>query len=386
MASDDVRETTKRTVSTQDLSWILEHNRRGQLDLDPPYQRRSVWTPRDRRSFMDTVFKNYPSPPIYLHKTIDLDTGNATYHVVDGKQRISTVLDFLANKVYLPLDFGDARLAGKRWRDLVDDDQSRGDLWNYRIIVEEIDDVSPAFVREVFERLNKNSRKLTAQELRHARFDGWLITFLEDELTQPVWKRFKIQTTGKEKRMTDVQNLAELALVTYRHAVSGFDQADLDQFFADLDDVEDEDTTFDAEMFGAHFRATRDVLDQLDQAGPVLAGRERKAAENGPGVVASLAQPFMHFYTLWAYVDQLVRDGNHTVEGLGPRYRRFMESVHALDLADAERTLASTSGTAFDALVAAYKAASVGATTDLPQRNARLEVLREAMTLPELEL
>ncbi len=130
MTEDELGETTKRSVSTQDLSWLIEHSRLQRLDLDPPYQRRSVWTPRDRRSFMDTVFKNYPSPPIYLHKTIDLDTGNAMYHVVDGKQRISTVLQFLVNKVYLPHEFGDARFDGKRWRDLANDDAGRAALWN----------------------------------------------------------------------------------------------------------------------------------------------------------------------------------------------------------------------------------------------------------------
>ena len=143
MADDQPYSAINRTVSTQDLSWILEQHRRQQLDLSPPYQRRSVWTPKDHRDSMDTIFKNYPSPPIFLHKTIDLGTGELTYHVVYGKQRISTVLQFLANRVYLPRDFGDPRFDGKRWRDLAEDDEARSRLWNYRVTVEEIDDVFP---------------------------------------------------------------------------------------------------------------------------------------------------------------------------------------------------------------------------------------------------
>lgn len=392
MPEEELREATKRSVSTQDLSWLIEHSRLQRLDLDPPYQRRSVWTPRDRRSFMDTVFKNYPSPPIYLHKTIDLDTGNAMYHVVDGKQRISTVLDFLNNKVYLPHEFGDARFDGKRWRDLADDDTARSTLWNYQIIVEQIDDVSPTFVREVFERLNKNSRKLTAQELRHARFDGWLITFLEDELAQPVWKRFKIQTTGKEKRMTDVQNLAELAMVIARSDVTGFDQVDLDEFFALLDDVEEESLDFDEETFTRGFHATRDFLDQLDETVKLGEPPEVGQPDKRPGVVAGLAQPFMHFYTLWAYVDSIVSDFGHGQfedlgvawlrQDFGQRYQRFMEAVQSFDLASLEAHW-ETEGKDFDGLVEAYKAASVGATTDLPQRRARLVALQAAMELVE---
>ena len=360
-------QTVGRTVSTQDLSWLLEQNRRGQLDLDPPYQRRSVWTARDRRSFMDTIFKNYPSPPIFLHKTIDLDTGESTYHVVDGKQRISTVLLFLSNKVYLPRDFGNVRFDGKRWRDLADDDEARSRLWNYRVTVEEIDDVSPTFVREVFERLNKNSRKLTPQELRHARFDGWLITFLEQEVSQPVWGQFKIHTVGKERRMLDVQNLAELAMITVRGRVSGFDQDDIDAFFADLDEADGEESDFDVEDFKSRFFAARDWLGSLEAA---------------TTAVSTSAQPFLHFYTLWAYIAELGEE-LPDIAAFAERYSSFMQRVAetdalALEASDPEREETAAASEASGPVIR-YKLASTGATTEEPQRVQRLDALREAL-------
>lgn len=42
-----------RTLTTQDISWFLDIYDKGQLDLDPPYQRRSVWSPQDRRYFTE---------------------------------------------------------------------------------------------------------------------------------------------------------------------------------------------------------------------------------------------------------------------------------------------------------------------------------------------
>ena len=60
-----------RTLTTQDISWFLDLKDKGQLNLDPPYQRRSVWAPRDKRYFVDTILNNYPAPPVFLHKTID---------------------------------------------------------------------------------------------------------------------------------------------------------------------------------------------------------------------------------------------------------------------------------------------------------------------------
>ncbi len=41
----------ERRVSTQDLSWFLDLDANDQIDLNPPYQRRSVWSPKDRRFF-----------------------------------------------------------------------------------------------------------------------------------------------------------------------------------------------------------------------------------------------------------------------------------------------------------------------------------------------
>jgi uncharacterized protein with ParB-like and HNH nuclease domain len=120
----------QRRLSTQDLTWLLDLNQNKQLDLDPPYQRRSVWTRRDKQFFLDTIFRNYPSPAIFLHKTID-ENGKATYHVVDGKQRTQTILDFVNDRVRIANDFGDIRLTGKKWSDLQGEQGLKQLLWNY---------------------------------------------------------------------------------------------------------------------------------------------------------------------------------------------------------------------------------------------------------------
>ena len=153
-----------RRPSTQDLTWLLDLSKNKQLDLDPPYQRRSVWTLKDKQFFLDTIFRNYPSPAIFLHKTVD-DAGQATYHVVDGKQRTQTILDFVADKVKIGKDYGDARLDGKKWSELVGDVDLKQRFWNYQITIEQIDFVEGTVVNEVFDRLNRNARRLTPQEL-----------------------------------------------------------------------------------------------------------------------------------------------------------------------------------------------------------------------------
>ena len=107
----------KHRPTTQDVTWLLDLARNKQLDLNPPYQRRSVWTSKDKQFFLDTIFRDYPSPAIFLHKSISAE-GQSMYHVVDGKQRLETILAFAANKLRISKEFGDVRLDGKSGRNL----------------------------------------------------------------------------------------------------------------------------------------------------------------------------------------------------------------------------------------------------------------------------
>lgn len=64
------------------------------LDLNPSYQRRSVWSLKYREFFVDTIIHNFPSPTLFLMKDYD-DHNNVVYQVVDGKQRLTTIFMFL---------------------------------------------------------------------------------------------------------------------------------------------------------------------------------------------------------------------------------------------------------------------------------------------------
>lgn len=350
----------ERVVTTYDVTWLLDLHKNGQLNLSPSYQRKSVWTPRDRRFFMDTIFRNYPSPAIFLHKTIDDSTGSTTYHVVDGKQRIHTILLYVNNRFSLATDFGDARFDGKRWSDFSDEPAIKRLLWNYRITIEELDDTSFPDINDVFSRLNKNASKLSRQELRHARFDGWLITFLEDEAQQEIWKKFKVRTVAKEKRMLDVQNLSELAAVVFRKDITGFSQDDLDELYAQYDDPSNEEGEFDTDAFTMSFMQVRETFEKLE-------------AFNG--AVTSHAQPFLNFYTLWAAIlRNPPKDSD--IGAIADKYASFMLDVSNFTLDEESADYVEPEKLEFyEQAVRSYKEASTGATTDGPKRRERLDII-----------
>lgn len=227
----------KRTSRPQDISWFLDENQSKRLNLDPPYQRRSAWTTKDRRTFLDTIFRNYPCPAIFLHK--EIRDGNTVYNVVDGKQRLETIIMFSEGRIALDKAFGHDDLNGKRWDQL--SDAWKRAFWDYLLPVEHID-FSEASINEAFNRLNRNSRKLEPQEIRHSQFDGWFINFVESECQDPLWAAFGITSPARVRRMKDSQFISELALVVIENKIHGFDQDFLTDAYARYDDFEEAGT------------------------------------------------------------------------------------------------------------------------------------------------
>jgi hypothetical protein len=60
----------------------------GNLNLDPGFQRQSVWNERDRAKLIESILRNYPLPAIFLYKR--QEDGVLVYDVIDGKQRLES--------------------------------------------------------------------------------------------------------------------------------------------------------------------------------------------------------------------------------------------------------------------------------------------------------
>lgn len=347
-----------RRPTTQDVSWFLDQARSNQLDLEPTYQRKSVWSLRDRRYFLDTIFRGYPSPAIFLHKRSE-DDGRHIYEVVDGKQRLETILRFANDKIAIDKEFGNARFNGKKWKDL--DPKQRRRFWDYVLPVEMIKMVEGTVVNEVFERLNRNSRKLERQELRHARNDGWLISFVDKEAEQEeLWKTFKVSTPAKSRRMKDAQFLSELLLVLLKDEVAGFDQDALDQAYSDYDAPELTDPDFDADAVVTRFAQIKDYLRRMDKKN---------------GCVQEYAETATNLYSLWAWAaltDPLPKAGAAAL-----RYANLMERVQEWKSEPDLEAVRQTDAAADDSY--RYALNSTGASTEPAQRQARHEVLTRVL-------
>ena len=81
------------TKTIQDLVNLYEKKH---LNLEPGFQRKSVWKEKDRASLMDSIIRNYPLPAIFLYR--NQRNGDVVYDVIDGKQRIESFLMFMGLK------------------------------------------------------------------------------------------------------------------------------------------------------------------------------------------------------------------------------------------------------------------------------------------------
>src|SRR5260370_15058755 len=66
------------------IQQLVHHFEHGQLNLEPGFQRNSVWTLKERQSLIESLFMSYPVPSIFLYKNHDAH-GGLMYDVNDGK-------------------------------------------------------------------------------------------------------------------------------------------------------------------------------------------------------------------------------------------------------------------------------------------------------------
>jgi hypothetical protein len=228
-----------RRQNSQTISWFYDLHKRTLLNLDPPYQRRSVWNQAYKDDFIGTVLQQYPAPAIFLYEEVTAD-GVSTYQVVDGKQRLTTVFDFAVGSFPVSETSPLTHLQGRYFSQLSAEEKTG--FWTYQFPVEYLPTNDETLINEIFARINKNTAKLTRQELRHARFGGFFITAAEelaDELFKALPEGFPRIESQSRKQMKDVELVANLLLALEEEAgeehIRGYSQDELDEAFSDRD-------------------------------------------------------------------------------------------------------------------------------------------------------
>lgn len=208
------RDTNTITIANFWETYLLK-----KYNFEPPYQRYSVWTDEKQSFFIDSILKNFPVPPIFLHQHIDDSTGQTRYDVIDGKQRLTSIVRFIKGEIAVSSEFGDGPLDDQDLAGCTFDDLDKPHLadykrrfWRYVVPIEYIDTPSPEVIDAIFDRLNRNGEPLRGQELRNAKHHGsGLLETVRTLARTPFWSA-RLEHVDVA-RMEDQEFVSELLFV-----------------------------------------------------------------------------------------------------------------------------------------------------------------------------
>lgn len=234
---------------TQFFQWHKENV----LDLSPRFQRNPVWSHKNKSYLIDTILNGYPVPEIFLQIETSPD-GQTKYSVVDGQQRIRSIIEFIEGEYEILESESNREFGGKEFKDLPDG--IKKDFWDYRIITRELDTSSEDEVTTVFKRMNKYVFPLNPQELRNATYRGHFIELINQLAEEDYWADNKIVSAQDIRRMMDSEFISDL-IISMLHGIQTKKTETINGYYKMYDDeFDDEETTR---------KKVRTILNKLDE-------------------------------------------------------------------------------------------------------------------------
>ena len=189
---------------------------RGDLVLQPKFQRRLAWEEVARAYLIDTVVRGLPMPKIYLRGIVASST-QFQYEVVDGQQRLTAIIDFYNGKLRLDSKHHTG-FGGLTFVELPEPVQTA--FLNYEISAEVMEEARDPEVWAMFERLNAYTLVLNRQEKLNARWFGWFkqtaYKLAADESSLEAWEAMRIFSSQQIARMKEVELTSDILVAIVR--------------------------------------------------------------------------------------------------------------------------------------------------------------------------
>lgn len=201
----------------------------GKLEIQPDFQREVVWKQDDQSRFIDSLVKQLPIPSMCF----SLDYKTQRWKVIDGLQRMSSIIRFLSTNEWKLSDLQDIhpKLRSTKNMELRNGDDEQ------KMLFALVEDVSipvtvircdytqrshMLYLFTIFHRLNSGGVRLTNQEIRNCIYTGPFNDTLKDfDKNNSDWKLIRKRIWGSMDRFRSTEVL--LRVLAFAGERSGYD-------------------------------------------------------------------------------------------------------------------------------------------------------------------
>lgn len=197
-----------RTYSINDF---VEWDAAKQLELNPKFQRRPVWTDKAKSFLIDTILRGKPIPKVFIRQKINVTTKTSVREVVDGQQRLRTILSYIKDG-FVVSKRQNSSYGGILFSQLPEEVQAQ--VLAYEVSVDLLINLPDSEILDIFSRLNSYAVVLNEQEKINADHFG-PFKVLADRIGHKYydyWTKQGVLTSKQIMRMLEVNLVADLLI------------------------------------------------------------------------------------------------------------------------------------------------------------------------------
>ncbi|MGH9872671.1 MAG: DUF262 domain-containing protein [Pyrinomonadaceae bacterium] len=251
----------KTSLQRKPAAWLYKY--RQDIDLEPFFQRGTVWSPNKQQYFMDSILKNWGTPKLFLWQS-----GPESFACLDGKQRLTSLFKFMADDLEVNANYS-ANYGGKLYSELPTTVQDAID--KYKFSIELVTQANQKEVVELYRRL-QGGTPLNFGEKLFASLSQ-MNTWIKEELAAR--KFFRKIVALPNTRYSHYAVCAQLCLLSIGGAREDLKLNNLEKFFADYENFNKR---------SPEAAKVRQVLTFLEKA---FHSRNEIALRNRPSIVSA---------------------------------------------------------------------------------------------------
>lgn len=326
----------------------------GSLMVDESYQRRSVWLERDKVRLIETMLLGLIIPELYFWDAdTDADSGLTITHIVDGQQRVKSIVEFIDNKLklqkeFLIEDFAKENFGDKYFKDL--DGEIKKQIWTYNLSIIRIQNKEMDEIRKIFYRVNLTNYSLNDQERRHSNSWGKFADLTSEIISLPIWDEYSLFNAGDIRRRKDEEFCSTLILLARKGIIDQTTQKPLNDAYTD---------------YKNDYPEYESDKSRIKEWGKIF-------IEFYSDSVRSFVRKRTQLYTIFCLIDYIERKKIQVTDNIISRFNNFVQLYTEFENSS-DFTPSDNDGN----VIQQYKLASSEGVNKIRNRKIRFEILRD---------